>query len=178
MCRGRGLPRQRRVSQGLQRQAGQLAPAGWVPQGAAAALVLQGSSLLFMPNVLKVYLENGQTKAFRFERSTTVKDIVLTLQEKLSIRSIAHFALVLEEQYHPAFLFHLPHQRDTLSLLQVVQKRDSHDYRCLFRVCFVPRDPLDLLQEDPVAFEYLYLQVTLGLCLGQRVQASCAVIGH
>lgn len=44
-------------------------------------------------------------------------------------------------------------------LLQVVQKRESHDYRCLFRVCFVPKDPLDLLQEDPVAFEYLYLQV-------------------
>ncbi|XP_014166837.1 FERM and PDZ domain-containing protein 1 [Geospiza fortis] len=114
-----------------------------------------GSSLLFMPNVLKVYLENGQTKAFRFERSTTVKDIVLTLQEKLSIRSIAHFALVLEEQYNLAKI-HLLHEEELIA--QVVQKRDSHDYRCLFRVCFVPRDPLDLLQEDPVAFEYLYLQ--------------------
>ncbi|NXM89669.1 FRPD1 protein, partial [Oenanthe oenanthe] len=115
----------------------------------------QGSSLLFMPNVLKVYLENGQTKAFRFERSTTVKDIVLTLQEKLSIRSIAHFALVLEEQYNLAKI-HLLHEEELIA--QVVQKRDSHDYRCLFRVCFIPRDPLDLLQEDPVAFEYLYLQ--------------------
>ncbi|XP_054143568.1 FERM and PDZ domain-containing protein 1 [Melozone crissalis] len=115
----------------------------------------QGSSLLFMPNVLKVYLENGQTKAFRFESSTTVKDIVLTLQEKLSIRSIAHFALVLEEQYNLAKI-HLLHEEELIA--QVVQKRDSHDYRCLFRVCFVPRDPLDLLQEDPVAFEYLYLQ--------------------
>ncbi|NWW69137.1 FRPD1 protein, partial [Ifrita kowaldi] len=115
----------------------------------------QGSSLLFMPNVLKVYLENGQTKAFRFERSTTVKDIVLTLQEKLSIRSIAHFALVLEEQYSLAKI-HLLHEEELIA--QVVQKRDSHDYRCLFRVCFVPKDPLDLLQEDPVAFEYLYLQ--------------------
>ncbi|NXE99606.1 FRPD1 protein, partial [Menura novaehollandiae] len=115
----------------------------------------QGSSLLFMPNVLKVYLENGQTKAFRFERSTTVKDIVLTLQEKLSIRSIAHFALVLEEQYNLAKV-HLLHEEELIA--QVVQKRESHDYRCLFRVCFVPRDPLDLLQEDPVAFEYLYLQ--------------------
>ncbi|NXY09421.1 FRPD1 protein, partial [Pteruthius melanotis] len=115
----------------------------------------QGSSLLFMPNVLKVYLENGQTKAFRFERSTTVKDIVLTLQEKLSIRSIAHFALVLEEQYNLAKI-HLLHEEELIA--QVVQKRDSHDYRCLFRVCFVPRDPLDLMQEDPVAFEYLYLQ--------------------
>ncbi|XP_037981856.1 FERM and PDZ domain-containing protein 1 [Motacilla alba alba] len=115
----------------------------------------QGSSLLFMPNVLKVYLENGQTKAFRFERSTTVKDIVLTLQEKLSIRSIAHFALALEEQYSLAKI-HLLHEEELIA--QVVQKRDSHDYRCLFRVCFVPRDPLELLQEDPVAFEYLYLQ--------------------
>ncbi|NXG21513.1 FRPD1 protein, partial [Grallaria varia] len=115
----------------------------------------QGSSLLCMPNVLKVYLENGQTKAFRFERSTTVKDIVLTLQEKLSIRSIAHFALVLEEQYNLAKI-HLLHEEELIA--QVVQKRESHDYRCLFRVCFVPKDPLDLLQEDPVAFEYLYLQ--------------------
>lgn len=59
--------------QAVQCQAEQLVPAGWVPEGPAAAPVLQGSSLLFMPNVLKVYLENGQTKAFRFERSTTVK---------------------------------------------------------------------------------------------------------
>ncbi|NXN26255.1 FRPD1 protein, partial [Nycticryphes semicollaris] len=115
----------------------------------------QGNSLLCMPNVLKVYLENGQTKAFRFEMSTTVKDIVLTLKEKLSIRSIAHFALALEEQYNVAKI-HLLHEEELIE--QVVHKRESHDYRCLFRVCFVPKDPLDLLQEDPVAFEYLYLQ--------------------
>ncbi|NXF40307.1 FRPD1 protein, partial [Nyctibius bracteatus] len=115
----------------------------------------QGNSLLCMPNVLKVYLENGQTKAFRFETSTTVKDIVLTLKEKLSIRSIAHFALALEEQYNVAKI-HLLHEEELIE--KVVQKRESHDYRCLFRVCFVPKDPLDLLQEDPVAFEYLYLQ--------------------
>uniref|UniRef100_A0A8C9F0S5 FERM and PDZ domain containing 1 n=1 Tax=Pavo cristatus TaxID=9049 RepID=A0A8C9F0S5_PAVCR len=47
---------------------------------------------------------------------------------------------------------------DDVCPLQVVQKRESHDCRCLFRICFVPKDPLDLLQEDPVAFEYLYLQ--------------------
>ncbi|NXS44178.1 FRPD1 protein, partial [Balaeniceps rex] len=115
----------------------------------------QGNSLLCMPNVLKVYLENGQTKAFRFETSTTVKDIVLTLKKKLSIRSIAHFALALEEQYNVAKI-HLLHEEELIE--QVVQKRESHDYRCLFRVCFVPKDPLDLLHEDPVAFEYLYLQ--------------------
>ena len=33
--------------------------------------------------------------------------------------------------------------------------------RCLFRVTFVPRDAYDLLRKDSVAFEYLFVQVTL-----------------
>ncbi|XP_006863189.1 PREDICTED: FERM and PDZ domain-containing protein 1 [Chrysochloris asiatica] len=115
----------------------------------------QGNSLLCMPNVLKLYLENGQTKAFKFEANTTVKDIILTVKEKLSIRSIEYFALALEEQYSISRL-HLLHEEELIQ--QVVEKEESHNYRCLFRVCFVPKDPLDLLKEDPVAFEYLYLQ--------------------
>ncbi|XP_023685357.2 FERM and PDZ domain-containing protein 1 isoform X1 [Paramormyrops kingsleyae] len=115
----------------------------------------QGNSLLFLPNVLKVYLENGQTKAFKFDSKTTVKDIVLTLKEKLSILCIEYFTLVLEQQYSVTKLLLL---HDDELVEQVVQKREAHDYRCLFRVCFTPRDPLDMLQEDPVAFEYLYLQ--------------------
>nr|XP_008112828.1 PREDICTED: FERM and PDZ domain-containing protein 1 [Anolis carolinensis]XP_016850528.1 PREDICTED: FERM and PDZ domain-containing protein 1 [Anolis carolinensis] len=115
----------------------------------------QGSSLLCMPNVLKVYLENGQTKAFKFETSTTVKDIILTLKEKLSIRSIDHFALVLEEQYNILKMY-LLHEDELIE--QVVQRKESHDYRCLFRICFMPKDPLHLFQQDPVAFEYLFLQ--------------------
>ncbi|XP_043562612.1 FERM and PDZ domain-containing protein 1 [Chiloscyllium plagiosum] len=115
----------------------------------------QGNSLLFMPNVLKVYLENGQTKAFRYEKNTTVKDIILTLKSKLSIRCIEHFALVLKERYSitKVYLLH-----DDEIIEQVVQKREPRDYRCLFRVCFLPRDPLVLLQDDPVTFEYLYSQ--------------------
>ncbi|XP_067314205.1 FERM and PDZ domain-containing protein 1 isoform X2 [Pseudorasbora parva] len=115
----------------------------------------QGNSLLFLPNVLKVYLENGQTKAFKFHKTTTVKDIVLTLKERLSIRSIEHFSLVLEQQYsiNKLLLLH-----DDELIQKVVQKKDSHDYRCLFRVCFIPRDPMELLQDDPVAFEYLFHQ--------------------
>ncbi|XP_069849399.1 FERM and PDZ domain-containing protein 1-like [Dipodomys merriami] len=115
----------------------------------------QGNSLLCMPNVLKLYLENGQTKAFKFEANTTVKDIILTVKEKLSIRSIDYFALALEEQYSISRL-HLLHEEELIE--QVVEREEAHDSRCLFRVCFVPKDPLDLLKEDPVAFEYLYLQ--------------------
>ncbi|XP_061109016.1 FERM and PDZ domain-containing protein 1-like [Conger conger] len=115
----------------------------------------QGNSLLFLPNVLKVYLENGQTKAFKFGTMTTVKDILDTLKEKLSIRCIGYFALVLEQQYTTTRLL-LLHEEEIIH--KVVQRKDSHDYRCLFRVSFLPCDPLELLQRDPAAFEYLYLQ--------------------
>ncbi|CAB1460572.1 unnamed protein product [Pleuronectes platessa] len=115
----------------------------------------QGNSLLFLPNVLKVYLENGQTKAFKFEPSTTVKDIVMTLKEKLSLSRIELFSLVLEQQHSISKLLLL---HDEERIQQVVQKKEAHDYRCLFRICFLPKNFQTLLQEDPTAFEYLYLQ--------------------
>ncbi|XP_035810225.2 FERM and PDZ domain-containing protein 1 [Amphiprion ocellaris] len=115
----------------------------------------QGNSLLFLPNVLKVYLENGQTKAFKFEPSTTVKDIVMTLKEKLSLSRIEHFSLVLEQKHSISKLLLL---HDEERVQQVVQKKEAHDYRCLFRVCFMPKNLQMMLQEDPTAFEYLYLQ--------------------
>ncbi|KAJ8015386.1 hypothetical protein DPEC_G00025590 [Dallia pectoralis] len=133
----------------------------------------QGNSLLFLPNVLKVYLENGQTKAFKFDDTTTVKDIVVTLKDKLSIQCIEYFALVLEQQYNITKLLLL---HDDELIQKVVQKKEhsSHDYRCLFRVCFIPRDPLELLQEDPNAFEYLFLQ-SVGDVLQERfaVEMKC-----
>ncbi|XP_067440348.1 uncharacterized protein [Thunnus thynnus] len=115
----------------------------------------QGNSLLFLPNVLKVYLENGQTKAFKFEPSTTVKDIVMTLKEKLSLSRIEHFSLMLEQR-HSATKLLLLHDEERIH--QVVQKKEAHDFRCLFRICFMPKNLQTLLQVDPTAFEYLYLQ--------------------
>ncbi|XP_076877939.1 uncharacterized protein frmpd1b isoform X2 [Brachyhypopomus gauderio] len=131
----------------------------------------QGNSLLFLPNVLKVYLENGQTKAFKFDKTTTVKDIALTLKEKLSIQCIEYFSLVLEQQYSITKLL-LLHEDELIQ--KVVQKKDSHDYRCLLRVCFIPRDPVDLLHDDPVAFEYLFHQ-SVGDVLQERfaVEMKC-----
>ncbi|XP_054976188.1 FERM and PDZ domain-containing protein 4 isoform X1 [Sorex araneus] len=118
---------------------------------------VKDNSLLFMPNVLKVYLENGQTKSFRFDCSTSIKDVILTLQEKLSIRGIEHFSLMLEQRTEGAGTkLLLLHEQETLT--QVTQRPSSHKMRCLFRISFVPKDPIDLLRRDPVAFEYLYVQ--------------------
>ncbi|XP_075708873.1 FERM and PDZ domain-containing protein 4 isoform X2 [Rhinoderma darwinii] len=118
---------------------------------------VKDNSLLFMPNVLKVYLENGQTKSFRFDSGTSIKDVIITLQEKLSIKCIEHFSLMLEQRTEGAGTkLLLLHEQETLT--QVTQRPSSHMMRCLFRISFVPKDPIDLLRRDPVAFEYLYVQ--------------------
>ncbi|KAI1899285.1 hypothetical protein AGOR_G00060230 [Albula goreensis] len=118
---------------------------------------VKDNSLLFMPNVLKVYLENGQTKSFRFDSNTSIKDVILTLQEKLSIKSIEHFSLMLEQRAEgTASKLLLLHEQEMLS--QVTQRPGSHKMKCFFRISFVPKDPVDLLRRDAVAFEYLYVQ--------------------
>ncbi|KAK7939217.1 hypothetical protein WMY93_002543 [Mugilogobius chulae] len=118
---------------------------------------VKDNSLLFMPNVLKVYLENGQTKSFKFDTNTSIKDVILTLQEKLSIKSIEHFSLMLEQRAEgSASKLMLLHEQEMLT--QVTQRPGSHKMKCFFRITFVPKDPIELLRRDAVAFEYLYVQ--------------------
>ncbi|XP_070616199.1 FERM and PDZ domain-containing protein 3 isoform X1 [Erythrolamprus reginae] len=119
--------------------------------------MLRKEALLLIPNVLKVFLENGQIKSFTFDGRTTVKDVMTTLQDRLSLRQIEHFSLVLEysspEQSHKFLLL-----QDKQPLAHVVQRTHYQGMRCLFRVSFFPKDPLELLRRDPAAFEYLYIQ--------------------
>uniref|UniRef100_A0A3Q1IJ94 FERM and PDZ domain containing 4 n=1 Tax=Anabas testudineus TaxID=64144 RepID=A0A3Q1IJ94_ANATE len=119
--------------------------------------MVKDNSLLFMPNVLKVYLENGQTKSFKFDSNTSIKDVILTLQEKLSIKSIEHFSLMLEQRSEgSASKLMLLHEQEMLT--QVTQRPGSHKMKCFFRITFVPKDPVELLRRDAIAFEYLYVQ--------------------
>ncbi|NXE42348.1 FRPD3 protein, partial [Ptilorrhoa leucosticta] len=86
-----------------------------------------------------------------------LQDVMVTLQDRLSLRHIEHFALVLEysspEQSHRFLLL-----QDKQPLAHVVQRTHYHGMRCLFRVSFFPKDPVELLRRDPAAFEYLYIQ--------------------
>ncbi|KAM9373903.1 FERM and PDZ domain-containing protein 3 [Phaethornis superciliosus] len=119
--------------------------------------MLKKEALLLIPNVLKVYLENGQIKSFTFDGRTTVKDVMVTLQDRLSLRHIEHFALVLEcsrPQQSQRFLL----LQDKQPLSHVVQRTHYQGMKCLFRVSFFPKDPVELLHQDPAAFEYLYIQ--------------------
>ncbi|XP_051276342.1 FERM and PDZ domain-containing protein 3 isoform X5 [Dicentrarchus labrax] len=119
--------------------------------------MLKDDSLLLIPNVLKVFLENGQIKSFTFDSRTTVRDVISSLQDRLSLRYIEHFALVLEagglDQNQRLHLL-----QDNQPLTHVVHRTYFQGMKCLFRICFFPKDPADLLRRDPAAFEYLYIQ--------------------
>ncbi|XP_035225334.1 uncharacterized protein LOC118197886 isoform X2 [Stegodyphus dumicola] len=111
----------------------------------------------FLPNVLKVFLENGQTKSFKYDSTTTVQDVLNSLNEKLSLKCPDHFSLATEHvKITRKNRLTVLDPKDTLA--KIAARPGAHHLRCVFRVTFVPKDAYDLLQKDPVAFEYLYVQ--------------------
>ncbi|XP_067633209.1 uncharacterized protein [Eurosta solidaginis] len=110
-----------------------------------------------MANVLKVFLENGQTKSFKYDATTTVQDVVGSLLDKLCLNVGEIFSLVLEH------VKSLKRNKLTLldpeeSLARIAARPGAHKLRCLFRVSFVPKSAADLAQKDLNALDYLYLQ--------------------
>ncbi|XP_013139382.1 PREDICTED: uncharacterized protein LOC106103999 [Papilio polytes] len=110
-----------------------------------------------MANVLKVFLENGQTKSFKYDATTTVADVVASLKDKLCITATEHFSLVVE---HVKSL-----RRNKLTLLdpkeslaRIAARPGSHKMRCLYRVVFVPSSAGELARRDLAALDYLYVQ--------------------
>nr|CAI5862981.1 unnamed protein product [Callosobruchus analis] len=110
-----------------------------------------------MANVLKVFLENGQTKSFKYDAWTTVQDVVSSLESKLYLKASEHFSLVVE---HIKSL-----KRNKLTLLdpqdtlaRIASRPGAHKLRCLFRVSFVPSSAAALAQKDLQALDYLYTQ--------------------
>ncbi|VVC88050.1 unnamed protein product [Leptidea sinapis] len=110
-----------------------------------------------MANVLKVFLENGQTKSFKYDATTTVADVITSLKDKLCISAEDHFSLVVE---HVKSM-----RRNKLTLLdpkeslaRIAARPGSHKMRCLYRIVFMPTSAAELAQQDLAALEYLYLQ--------------------
>ncbi|XP_072040671.1 uncharacterized protein [Amphiura filiformis] len=114
-------------------------------------------SLVYLPNVLKVYLENGQTKSFKFDNKTTVKDVLHNIQEKLGIKCMEYFSLGVHDIRSPTNQQLTILQDDEL-VRQTAARPGSQHLKCLLRVTFVPKDAYDLLSRDPTAFDYFYLQ--------------------
>ncbi|XP_065058332.1 uncharacterized protein LOC135686094 isoform X2 [Rhopilema esculentum] len=107
-----------------------------------------------IPNVLKIYLENGQTKSFQYSTETTVKEIFESLLDRLQIKAWRHFALVMIGPYRNQTIFLQPEDKVT----QIVNKKVFSRWECRLELCFIPDDAYELLNEDPVAFDYWYQQ--------------------
>ncbi|XP_053437064.1 FERM and PDZ domain-containing protein 3 isoform X3 [Nycticebus coucang] len=120
----------------------------------------QSPKSAFISAAKKAKLRSNPAKV-RFSEQVAVEetnaDVMVTLQDRLSLRYIEHFALVLEyagpEQNHKFLLL-----QDKQPLAYVVQRTHYHGMKCLFRISFFPKDPVELLRRDPAAFEYLYIQ--------------------
>ncbi|KAI9562022.1 hypothetical protein GHT06_012987 [Daphnia sinensis] len=110
-----------------------------------------------MPNVMKVYLENGQTKSFKYDSATTVSDVLNSLQQKLGFKSMDNFSLCVE---HVKSI-----RKNKLTLLDpaeslawIAARPGAHNLRCMLRIAFLPKDAYDLLRKDTGSFEYLFTQ--------------------
>ncbi|GFS04009.1 FERM and PDZ domain-containing protein 4 [Elysia marginata] len=89
--------------------------------------------------------------------SVCEQDVIHSLQEKLNISCSQHFCLMLQNMKSniPGKMTLLQEQE---TLAELAAKPGARHFRCLFRVAFVPQDAYDLLKEDPIAFEYFYMQ--------------------
>lgn len=110
-----------------------------------------------MANVLKIFLENGQTKSFKYDSSTKVQDVIESLNEKLCITAKENYSLVLE---HVKSL-----NRNQLTVLDpsdtigtVAAQPGAHKLRCLYRIVFVPSSPANLARKDLKSLDYLFFQ--------------------
>uniref|UniRef100_A0A8R1I3A9 FERM and PDZ domain-containing protein 4 n=1 Tax=Caenorhabditis japonica TaxID=281687 RepID=A0A8R1I3A9_CAEJA len=110
-----------------------------------------------LPNVLRVYLENGQTRSFKYDAETRVTDILESIWEKLQITAKSHFSLALE--------YSLGARTSRISLLRpdcriksIIDLPNSDHLRCVFRLSFAPSDAFILLLRDPKSLEYYYQQ--------------------
>lgn len=114
-------------------------------------------SLVYLPNVLKVYLENGQTKSFKYNDDTTVMEVLVNLQEKLGLKCLEYFSLAVEDVRVPSlhkFIVLQEHE----ALRQIAERPGSQNWKCHLRITYIPCDAYDLLNEDPQAFQYFFQQ--------------------
>lgn len=106
--------------------------------------------------ILKIFLESGDMRSLRYGIHTTAADMVRWVARKMNIRCPEHFALYMEESDGRVGKWLKPTQRlveaEAMWPLGV-----GWSYR--FRVRYVPRAPHDMLDKDPVAFDYWYSQV-------------------
>ena len=116
-------------------------------------------------SILRVFLENQTIKSFKYDKNTCVRDVLNCLKEKLNIKCIEYFGLVLKlnsENFVSKFIT-LDETRPLCKISEIftgseVTNLDESNYQCLFRFMFVPTSYSFLIHNDESSFNYLYEQ--------------------
>ncbi|XP_067040757.1 uncharacterized protein [Acropora muricata] len=116
------------------------------------------SSVPLIPNVLKVFLENGQTRSFRYDCNTTAEEIFRSLASKLDLQLTEYFSLVLSGPKKGQ----ISYIQNNEKISEIYTNRNCSCVNCLCKlnIAFMPKDHFGLLSQDANVFEYLYSQVT------------------
>jgi hypothetical protein len=115
--------------------------------------------------ILKVYLENQTVKSFKYDSNTCVRDVLNCLKEKLCIKYIEHFGLVLKLSTDTCISkFILVEETRQLCKIKDLVKGSlssghQQSFQCLFRLVFIPSNYENLMLNDECSFNYLYEQV-------------------
>ncbi|KRX76306.1 FERM and PDZ domain-containing protein 4 [Trichinella sp. T6] len=125
---------------------------------------------LVLEHVIKIYLENGQSKSFRYETETKIQDMLVRLAEKLNIRLVDHFALNFEYPVGPRTTKLMTIEPEK-QICQALSEVHAQQFRCLLRFNFMPVDFASLLEADKNAFLYLYNQSVSDVISGRYVHA-------
>ena len=104
-------------------------------------------------NVVNVYLANNLKKFFKFDSNTSVRDIMISLKEKLFVKNIDYYGLCVYTNSKLSYL------NENLLLYEVIKDfKDCNSIQFKFRFIFKPLNLESLLYEDIVSFNYLYQQ--------------------
>lgn len=116
-------------------------------------------------SILRVFLENQTIKSFRYDKNTCVRDVLNCLKDKLNIKFIEYFGLVVKlniENYVSKFI-PLDETRPLYRICDVFsdveENLNDSNYQCMFRFMFIPSNYNFLIQNDENSFNYLYEQV-------------------
>ena len=129
--------------------------------------------------ILRVFLENQTIKSFKYDKSTCVRDVLNCLKEKLNLKFIEYFGLVVKmnsENFVSKFIT-LDETRPLCKISDVFSNSntnssssttqeaivDESQYQCMFRFMFIPSNYNFLILNDENSFNYLYEQVWLHL---------------
>ncbi|RNA09174.1 FERM and PDZ domain-containing 4-like isoform X1 [Brachionus plicatilis] len=107
--------------------------------------------------IFKVSLENQNVKSFKYDKNTTVKDVLQCLKEKLSIKTMDYFGLVirLSNEFDCVSKYILI---DEMQHLFSIREKFGQNFICMLRFVFIPSNYQELSAFDENALSYLYEQ--------------------